>query len=106
MRPLEIEIIRGEVAAFTNRKTKTGQFKKAWETGPEARLLRTKKANEWMKQEHGRAAPKMLFGSFWSEHELCILFADTNLGKSILAVQIADSLTKAYSIGPFANEVA
>ncbi|MDP9046995.1 MAG: AAA family ATPase, partial [Bacteroidota bacterium] len=39
------------------------------------------------------------------EGELCIMFADTNLGKSILAVQIGDSLTKCASIEPFYNEV-
>jgi hypothetical protein len=104
MHPIEIEMIRSDVAAFNSRKNKAGQFSNVWETGPEARLLRTKSANDWMKQEHGKPALKSLFGSFWFEGELCILFADTNLGKSILAVQIGDSLTKAYSIGPFTNE--
>ncbi|MFD2146594.1 AAA family ATPase [Mucilaginibacter antarcticus] len=36
----------------------------------------------------------MLFGDFWYEGELCILFADTNVGKSILAVQIGDALSR------------
>ena len=103
-RPPEIENIRKQVAEFTERKTKAGQFSKVWPSGPDAGLLRTKKANEWMKQEYGKPAPKALFGSFWFENELCILFADTNMGKSILAVQIADSITKAYCIEPFANQ--
>lgn len=42
--------------------------------------------------------PKMLFGEFWFEGELCILFADTNVGKSILAVQIADAVSKGYGL--------
>lgn len=33
-----------------------------------------------------------LFGEFWSENELAILFGDTGLGKSILAVQIGTYL--------------
>jgi predicted ATP-dependent serine protease len=103
MRPIEIEMIRAEVRG-EKKPTKLQQFKHAWQTGPEARLLQCKKANDWMKQEHGKPAARSLFGGFWFEHELCILFADTNLGKSILAVQIADSLTKNYSIGPFTNQ--
>jgi hypothetical protein len=76
-----------------------------WPTGPDAGLLRTKKANEWMKQEYGKLPSKALFVSFWFENELYILFADTNLDKSILAMQIADSITKAYRFEPFANQV-
>ena len=46
----------------------------------------------------------MLFGEFWFEGEICILFADTNLGKSILAVQISDSISKGEAIKGFAFE--
>lgn len=102
-RPIEIEMIRQQAADAHQRKTKAGHVSMVCKTGPDARLLRTKKANDWMKQEHGKPPLKQLFGSFWHEEELCILFADTNLGKSILAVQIGDSITKNYSIGPFAN---
>ena len=44
--------------------------------------------------------PKMLFGEFWLENELCILFADTGKGKSILAVQIAESIARGEAIEP------
>jgi hypothetical protein len=50
--------------------------------------------NEWMSQSKSQAIPKKLFGEFWFENELCILFADTNVGKSILAVQIADRISR------------
>ncbi|MGZ3813121.1 MAG: AAA family ATPase [Mucilaginibacter sp.] len=103
MRPIEIEIIRSEINAIADRKRKAGRFNEVPPTGPDAGLLRTKKANEWLKLEYGKPAAKPLFGSFWFEGELCILFADTNLGKSVLAVQIGDSLTKAYGIGPLTN---
>ncbi len=50
--------------------------------------------NEWMSQSKTQAIPQMLFGEFWFEGEVCILFADTNVGKSILAVQIADAISR------------
>jgi len=53
-----------------------------------------KSANTWIEEAKNKPIPKMLFGEFWYEGEICILFADTNLGKSSLAVQIADSITK------------
>ena len=64
-----------------------------------------KSANEWIKAAKNKPALKMLFGEFWHEGEFCILFADTNLGKSILAVQIADSISKGQSIKPLILEV-
>ncbi len=46
----------------------------------------------------------MLFDVLWFENELCILFADTNLGKSILAVQIADSIYRGKPVPGFRIE--
>lgn len=57
-------------------------------------VMNVMNGNQWLKQASSRPIPKMLFGEFWHEGELCILFADTNLGKSILAVQIGDSISK------------
>lgn len=64
-------------------------------------VLTTTTANERIRIAANRPMPKMLFDEFWFENELCILFADTNVGKSILAVQIADSITKGYNISEF-----
>ncbi len=58
-------------------------------------------ANEWLQQASLRPIPKMLFSEYWHEGELCILFADTNTGKSILAVQIADSISRGAAIPGF-----
>ena len=55
-------------------------------------ILRT--ANEWMKLAKLQPIPRRLFGDLWFEGEICILFADTNVGKSILAVQIADRISR------------
>jgi len=67
-------------------------------------LLIIKTANQWMDEANNRKVPKMLFGKFWYEGEVCILFADSNLGKSILAVQIADAIAKGAAGHPFEVE--
>ena len=67
-------------------------------------LFTVKTANRWIEQAKTRPIPKMLFGEFWFEGELCILFADTNLGKSILAVQISNSISKGEQIRGFKLE--
>lgn len=65
-------------------------------------MLDARPADEWMKQTHDTPAePRKLFGDFWLEGELCILFADTAKGKSILAVQIAESIARKRPIKPF-----
>ena len=66
--------------------------------------LVVKKANTWVDQAKNRPIPNMLFSELWYEKEVCILFADTNLGKSILAVQIADSISRGTSISGFKLE--
>jgi RecA-family ATPase len=67
-------------------------------------LFSLKTASEWVAESKGKPIPKMLFGEFWFEGELCILFADTNQGKSTLAVQIADSISKGQAIPGFKLE--
>ena len=46
----------------------------------------------------------MLFSEFWHEGEICILFADTNVGKSILAVQIGNAISRGVAIKNFKLE--
>lgn len=67
-------------------------------------LFTVKTANRWIEQAKKRPIPRMLFGEFWFEGELCILFADTNLGKSTLAVQIGDSISRGEGIKGFRLE--
>jgi len=67
-------------------------------------LFLVKTANRWIEGAKQRPIPKMLFSEFWFEGELCILFADTNLGKSILAVQIGDSISRGEYIPGFKFE--
>ena len=61
---------------------------------PNIGLFTIKEANEWIDEASQRSKARMLFGQLWYENEICILFSDSNLGKSILAVQIADAISK------------
>ena len=67
-------------------------------------LFIVKTGAEWVNEAKNRPQPKMLFGEFWHEGELCILFADTNVGKSILAVQIGNSIATGVHIHGFTLE--
>jgi RecA-family ATPase len=69
-------------------------------------VLMIRGANYWIDGAKSRAIPQMLFGKFWHQGEVCILFADSNLGKSILAVQIADAISKGKGVYPFNVETA
>ncbi len=59
-----------------------------------ANLFIVKSGNQWLADAAKRPSPKQLFGEFWFQSELCILFADTNVGKSILAVQIGEAVSR------------
>ena len=86
------ESIRADISTMIEKQTEATENKG---------LLTVMPANKWMAQARTRPIPKMLFGQLWYEGELCILFADTNLGKSILAVQIGNSISKGESINGF-----
>lgn len=65
----------------------------AWNSMVEARP-----ANEWLRPEPHEKRSKReagdLFGTLWREGELAVLAAETGVGKSILAVQIAESIAR------------
>jgi len=63
-----------------------------------------KPMNEWMGIAKDEPIPKMLFSELWYEGEVCILFSSTGLGKSALAMQIADSITRGVNIPGFKME--
>lgn len=56
-------------------------------------LLKIEPANQTMIKASAKPIPKKLCGSLWHEGELCILVADTNVGKSIFAVQAGDNIS-------------
>lgn len=47
-------------------------------------------ANETIEAAKTQKNPRKLWKEFWIENEVCCLFADANVGKSILAVQISN----------------
>jgi predicted ATP-dependent serine protease len=49
-------------------------------------------ANETIEAAKVQKNPKKLWKEFWIENEVCCLFADANVGKSILAVQISNAI--------------
>ena len=86
-------------------KTEAEQLLKQGNEAKESKgLFTVKTASRWIEQAKTRPIPQMLFGEFWFEGELCILFADTNLGKSILAVQIGNSISRGEQIRGFQLE--
>jgi hypothetical protein len=69
-------------------------------------LFLVKTADAWINAAKERPIPKMLFDEFWFEGELCILFAENGVGKSLLAVQIANSISLGQPIAGFRLEAA
>ena len=69
-------------------------------------LFTVKPANRWVELAKALPIPKMLFGQLWYEGELCILFADPNIGKSILGVQIGNSISKGEPTRGFPMEAS
>jgi RecA-family ATPase len=92
MTPISKDEFKGEIEKFVNNSAQTNN------------LLLVKDANEWIAEAKERPIPNMLFDEFWREGEVCILFADTNVGKSILAVQIAESISSGNPIKGFKME--
>lgn len=67
-------------------------------------LFFARPANKFLETSVATFAKRRLFGDLWREGELVLLFADTGLGKSALAVQIACALAGGEPIEPFATE--
>ncbi len=76
-----------------------------FKTTTSSNCFNVKPMNQWIEEAKNRPIPKMLFSELWYENEICILFADTNLGKSILALQISNMLSKGVSIIGFKMEI-
>ena len=60
-------------------------------------IFDVKPANDFIERAKARPKPKMLLGELWYEGELVINFADTNVGKSILGVQVGHSISTGIS---------
>ena len=69
-------------------------------------LFSVKPANEWLEEAKRKPVQKKLFGSLFFEIELYILFADKNHGKSVLAIQIGESVSSGSRVPPFELEAS
>ncbi|MFN0279698.1 MAG: AAA family ATPase [Pyrinomonadaceae bacterium] len=60
-----------------------------------------RKFNDWMRETRSAPVPKMLLGSLWLEGEIAVMTAVGGVGKSLLAVQIAEAIAGGRKIAPF-----
>lgn len=70
------------------------------EENPAESYFKVMTGAEWMEKAENMPIKKKLAGELWFEGENAVLFADSNAGKSILAVQIADSISRGVPIDP------
>ena len=68
-------------------------------------MLESRPAKDWRRDDLGKPVKKReaadLFGTLWREGELAVLAGGTGVGKSILAVQIAESIARGTRVEPF-----
>jgi RecA-family ATPase len=66
--------------------------------------LMVERANSTMLRASTQPIPKMLFSKCMHQGEVCFLFADTGLGKTILAIQIGVSIASGVPVAGFEME--
>ena len=69
-------------------------------------IFTVKTANRTIREAALRPNPDALWLTLWYEGEVCCLFSDSNLGKSIYAVQIATSIAKKQRVLYFDFELS
>lgn len=94
----------GEITPAIIKEEQKKCIKRSEETPENIGLFRLRTANQVMKEASQQPNPKMLFDELWLEGELCVLFADTGVGKTSLAVQIGDSISRGIPIHSFKLE--
>lgn len=70
-----------------------------WAERPNMNLVR--RARDIQHANKGEDTSKQLFGPFWCENEIAILFGQTGIGKSALGMQIAEFLARDIVMPPF-----
>ena len=61
-------------------------------------LLSIKSANDWVEEAINAPDPRMYFHNLIVQFENTVIFASSNVGKSILAIQIAEAIAKTEKI--------
>ncbi|MCO5950343.1 AAA family ATPase [Mucilaginibacter flavidus] len=101
-RPPMIEQLRAEGRGLPFRPAKRNRPEPTPPSPEDIRRMFTiENGNRWLELARREPEAKQLFGELWHQGELCMLFADTNIGKSILAVQIGESIARGQTIAPF-----
>jgi hypothetical protein len=100
-RPPVIEQLRAEIRGAPYQPPKRKQGPLPPDPDAARHLFTVYTGNRWMELGGREPAAKMLFGEFWRQRELCFLFANTNTGKSILAVQIGSAIARGSRAGRF-----
>ncbi|WP_295793838.1 AAA family ATPase [Mucilaginibacter sp.] len=101
-RPPIIEQLRAEGRGLPYRPAKKNRPEPTPPSPDDIRRMFTiENGNRWLELARREPEAKQLLGELWHQGELCMLFADTNIGKSILAVQIGESIARGQSIAPF-----
>lgn len=90
-------LLNGDADAISGPRAKDTLKEFERETG----VLTVRTASERMKEAASRPIPKPLFGDLWLEGQVAIFFASPGTGKSVLAVQIADAITRGEPIPGF-----
>jgi len=71
------------------------------QTQTQTKMLLTKPLCSWLHEAKAQPPILPLFDMFWLSGELVFLFGSTNVGKTILAVQIADAISKGAKVQGF-----
>ena len=71
---------------------------------PRQSVFKAKPVKQFMAEANREPIPRCLFDEFWRENEVSILFSKSGVGKSALAVQIADAISYGKQINGFKME--
>lgn len=74
------------------------EVEKAKHAPKRAGLFKIKTANDWVEEALNSPDPKMYFHDLIVQFENTVIFASSNVGKSILAVQIAEAIARVEKI--------
>lgn len=80
-----------------SKKKSTDQTEQA--SGP-------RRAADFLAAENQRHPPRPMFDAFWREGELALMFGPAGVGKSLLAVQVADAIARGHPIEGFEMAVS
>ena len=88
------------------KKTAVAHKRNRFFSEKEIGMFKVKSANKTLTDAAAMKEPIKLYDELWYEDELCCLFADSNVGKSIYAVQIANEVAKTQKVLYFDFELS